>query len=140
MMFSLKVNQDHPDMFEEPEANEHVYLETKANLGSHNLSGAVFDAAPEKYNSVLYITTEMKGYKLDIDDLKVIMYKLWHQVGKNPEEIMTRIKLYCLHLLAQAIREKARDIRPLTARRKAKVVMDADVVVVVAVETKDKAR
>jgi hypothetical protein len=36
-MFSLKVNQDHPDMFEEPEATEHAYLETKANLGSHNL-------------------------------------------------------------------------------------------------------
>jgi hypothetical protein len=53
---------------------------------------------------------------------------------------MTRMKLYCLHLLARDIKAKARDIRPLTARRKAKVVMEADVVVVVAVETKDKAR
>jgi hypothetical protein len=35
---SLKGNQDHPDVFEEPEATEHAYLETKANLGSHNLS------------------------------------------------------------------------------------------------------
>jgi hypothetical protein len=71
-------------MFEDPEAAEHAYLETKAYLGSHNLSGAVFDAVPEKYNSVLYITTEMKGYKLDIDDLRIIMYKLWHQGGRRP--------------------------------------------------------
>jgi hypothetical protein len=33
-------------MFEDPEATENDYLKTKANLGSHNLSGAVFDAAP----------------------------------------------------------------------------------------------
>jgi hypothetical protein len=71
-------------MFEEPEATEHAYLETKANLGSHNLRGAVFYAAPEKYNYVLYITTEMKGYKFDIDDLKITMYKLWHQGGGKP--------------------------------------------------------
>jgi hypothetical protein len=68
------------------------------------------------------------------------------KVEENPEEMIARMKLYCLNLLVRAIKAKARDRRPLTARRKAKVVTEADVVVVVltvammvAMTTKDKA-
>jgi hypothetical protein len=53
---ALKGNQDHSDMFQELAAIEHAYLETKATLGSQDLIGAVFAAAPEKYHYVLTIT------------------------------------------------------------------------------------
>jgi hypothetical protein len=38
-------------------------------------------AAPEKYHYVMNITDEMKGSKLDIDDLENAEYKMWHQCG-----------------------------------------------------------
>jgi hypothetical protein len=69
----LKGTQEPSYMFEELEAIEHAYLETKATLGLQYLIGAVFSAAPEKYNSVLNITAEMKGESLDIDDLENAM-------------------------------------------------------------------
>jgi hypothetical protein len=81
---SLKGNQDPSDMFEELAAIEHPYFETKATLGSQDLSGAVFDAAPEKYKYVLNITAEIKGAGLDIDDLQNAMYKLWREGGGKP--------------------------------------------------------
>jgi hypothetical protein len=68
-------------MFEELAAIAHDDLETKATLGSRDLIAAVIAAAPEKYHYVLNITAEMKGAKLDIDDLNNAMYKLWRQVG-----------------------------------------------------------
>jgi hypothetical protein len=80
----LKVNQYLSDMFEELAAIEHAYLETKATLGSQNLIGAVFAAAPEKYHSVLTITAELKRASLDIDHLESAMYKLWRQGGGKP--------------------------------------------------------
>jgi hypothetical protein len=81
---ALKGNQDPSDMFEELAAIEHAYVETKAALGSQDLSGAVFAAAPEKYHSVLTITAELKGANLDIDHLESAMYKLWIQGGGKP--------------------------------------------------------
>jgi hypothetical protein len=60
-------------------------LETKATLGSQDLIGAVFAAAPEKYHSVLTITAELKGANLDIDHLESVMYKLWRQGGGKPK-------------------------------------------------------
>jgi hypothetical protein len=81
---ALKVNQDLSDMFEELAAIEHAYLETKATLGSHNLIGAVFAAAPDKYHSALTITAELKRANLDIDHLESAMYKLWRQGGGKP--------------------------------------------------------
>jgi hypothetical protein len=81
---SLKGNQDPLDMFEELAAIEHAYLETKAILGSQDLIVAVFDMAPEKYNSMFNITAEIKGSGLDIDDLENAMYKLWLQGGGKP--------------------------------------------------------
>jgi hypothetical protein len=81
---SLKGNQDPSDMFEELAAIEHVYLQTKSTLGSQNLIGALFATAPEKYHSGLNISAEIKGSKLDIDDLKNAMYKFWCQVGGKP--------------------------------------------------------
>jgi hypothetical protein len=67
---SLQGNQEPSDMFEELAAIDHAYLETKATVGSQGLIGALFTAAPEKYNSVLNITAEIKVSKLDIDDLE----------------------------------------------------------------------
>jgi hypothetical protein len=81
---ALKGNQDPSDMFEELDAIEHAYLETKATLGSQDLIGAVFAAAPEKYHSVLTITAELKGANMDIDHLESAMYKLWRQGGGKP--------------------------------------------------------
>jgi hypothetical protein len=82
--FSLKGNKDPSDMFEELATIEHTYLETKATLGSQDLPGSVFAAAPDKYHYVLNITAEMKGAKLDIDDLENAMYKLWWKGGGKP--------------------------------------------------------
>jgi hypothetical protein len=57
---SLKGNQDPSDIFEELVAIELAYLEPKATLGSRDLIGEVFTAAPEKYHDVLNINAEMK--------------------------------------------------------------------------------
>jgi hypothetical protein len=81
---ALKGNQDPSDRFEELAAIQHAYLETKATLGSHDLIGAVFAAAPEKYHSVLTITAKLKGANLDIDHLESAMYKLWRQGAGKP--------------------------------------------------------
>jgi hypothetical protein len=81
---SLKDKQDPSRMFEEMAAIHHAYLKTKANLGSQDLSGVVFAAAPDKYHYMLNITTEMKGNKLNIDNLENEMYKFWRQGGGKP--------------------------------------------------------
>jgi hypothetical protein len=81
---ALKVNQDPSDMFEELAAIEHAYLETEATLGSQDLIGAVFAAAPEKYHSVLNITAELKGANLDNYHLESAMYTLCRQCGGKP--------------------------------------------------------
>jgi hypothetical protein len=57
---SLKGNQDPLGKFEGLSAIEHAHLETKATLGSRDLIGAVFAAAPDKYHSVLNITAKIK--------------------------------------------------------------------------------
>jgi hypothetical protein len=56
-------------MFEELAAIEHGYREIKATLGSQDLSGTVFAAAPDNYHSVLNISAEMKGSKWDSDNI-----------------------------------------------------------------------
>jgi hypothetical protein len=71
-------------MCEELTDIEHAYLETQATLGSQDLIGTVIAAAPEKYHSVLNITVEIKGSKLDIDHLESAMYKLWRRGGGKP--------------------------------------------------------
>jgi hypothetical protein len=81
---TLKGNQVRSDLFEELVAIEHAYSETAATLGTQDLIGAVFAAAPGKYHTVLNITSYMKGKALDIDDLEKVMYNLWRQGGGNP--------------------------------------------------------
>jgi vacuolar-type H+-ATPase subunit C/Vma6 len=93
----LKGNQDNLDMFEDLAEIEYAYLETKATLGSQDVIGAVFSAAPEKYHHVLNITADIKGSKLDIDDIETAMYKMWHQGGGKPREMMKRMRLYYRH-------------------------------------------
>jgi hypothetical protein len=73
---TLKGNQDPLDLFEELEAIEHAYSETAATLGTQDLIGAVFGAAPEKYHTVLNVTDDIKGKNLDIDDLEKVMYNM----------------------------------------------------------------
>jgi hypothetical protein len=55
-----------------------------ATLGTQYLIGAVFAAAPEKYHTVLNITSEMKCKALDIDDLEKVMYNIWRKGGGKP--------------------------------------------------------
>jgi hypothetical protein len=50
-------------------------------LGTQDLIGAVFVAAPSKYHTVLNITSDIKGKSLDIDELEKVMYNLWQQGG-----------------------------------------------------------
>jgi hypothetical protein len=134
---ALKVNQDLSDMFEELAAIEHAYLETKATLGSQNLMGAVFAAAPEKYHSVLTITEELKRAYLDIDHLESAMYKLRRQGGGKPRGslMMTIMRLSCLLLLEPVTYAKPKGTKQLTAPRKTNLAVEA----VVAVATKEEA-
>jgi hypothetical protein len=62
---TLKGNQELFDLFEELAAIEHAYSETAATLGTQDLIGAVFGAAPEKYHTVLNVTADIKGKSLD---------------------------------------------------------------------------
>jgi hypothetical protein len=73
---TLKGNQDTADLFEELTAIDHVYSETAATLGTQDLIGTVLGAAPEKYHTVLNVTTDIKWNNLDIDDLEKVMSTL----------------------------------------------------------------
>jgi hypothetical protein len=81
---TLNGNQDPSDLFEELADIEHAYSETAATLGTQDLIGAVFVAATEKYNTVLNITSDIKGKGLDIDDIEKVVYTLWRQGGGKP--------------------------------------------------------
>jgi hypothetical protein len=93
----LKGNQDNLDIFEELAAIDCAYHETNVTLGSQDVIGALFSAAPENYHHVLNIIADMKGSKLDIDDLKNAMYKMWHQGGGKLGEMTKRMRLYYRH-------------------------------------------
>jgi hypothetical protein len=81
---TLKGNQDPSDLFEEIADIDHSYSDTAATLGTQDLSGTVFAEAPEKYHTVLNITSDIKGKSLDINDLEKVMYNLWCQGGSKP--------------------------------------------------------
>jgi hypothetical protein len=76
---TLKGNQDPSDLFDLLAAIEHAYCETAATLGIQDLSGAVFGAAPETYNTVFSVTYNINDKALGIDDLKRVMYNRWRQ-------------------------------------------------------------
>jgi hypothetical protein len=126
---SLKGNQDPSDMFKYSVAIEHVYIETKATLGSQDLSGAVFSAVPENYHSVLNITAEMKGEGLDIDDLE---NACGFKVVENREVMMIAMKWYCLPSLAHSTCAKVKVTRPQIVPRKITEANEVDEVVEVA--------
>jgi hypothetical protein len=71
---TLKVNQDPSYLFEELAAIEHAYSETAATLGTQYFIGAVFGAVPEKYHTVLNVTTDIKGNDSDIDGLEKVIF------------------------------------------------------------------
>jgi hypothetical protein len=76
---SLKGHQDPSSLLEELAV--YAYSETAVTLETHDLIGAVFGAAPEKYNTALKVTADIKGKYLDIDDLEKVMYTHWRQGG-----------------------------------------------------------
>jgi hypothetical protein len=84
---TLKRNQDISYLFEELAAIEHGYSETLATLGTHDLSGVVFGTSPEKNNTVLNVSADIKGDNLDIGDLEEVMYIMWRQGRYKPSVV-----------------------------------------------------
>jgi hypothetical protein len=78
----------------------YAYSDAAVTLGTQDLIGAVFGAAPEKYNTVLNVTSDIKGKYLDIDDLETVMYMMNWSWG---------------HLQALAVYARIKAKMPLTA-------------------------